>query len=39
VYKIPVFVSLGVVVGILAITMVLSLRTAPKLPVEKDASA
>jgi len=30
VYKIPVWVSLGVVVGILALTMVLSLRTAPK---------
>ena len=27
-YKIPVLVSLGVVVGILALTMVLSLRTA-----------
>jgi tellurite resistance protein TerC len=39
VYKIPVFVSLGVVVGILAITMVLSLRTAPKLPADKDAAA
>jgi tellurite resistance protein TerC len=31
VYKIPVVVSLGVVVGILAVTMVLSVRTAPKL--------
>jgi len=31
VYKIPVLVSLGVVVGVLAITMVWSLRTAPKL--------
>ena len=30
--KIPVLVSLGVVVGILAITMVWSVRTAPKLP-------
>ncbi len=29
VYKIPVWASLGVVVGILAFTMVLSLRTAP----------
>ncbi|MEY2682883.1 MAG: hypothetical protein RJA09_27, partial [Pseudomonadota bacterium] len=28
-YKIPVLVSLGVVVGILAVTMVLSLKTAP----------
>ncbi|MFM7533317.1 MAG: TerC family protein [Rubrivivax sp.] len=31
VYKIPVAASLGVVVAILAVTMVLSLRTAPKL--------
>ncbi|MCY7315538.1 MAG: TerC family protein [Rubrivivax sp.] len=30
--KIPVFLSLGVVVAILAITMVWSVRTAPKLP-------
>jgi len=30
VYKIPVWASLGVVVGILTFTMVLSLRTAPK---------
>jgi tellurite resistance protein TerC len=29
IYKIPVLVSLGVVVGILAVTMLLSLRTAP----------
>ena len=29
IYKIPVLYSLGVVVGILAVTMVLSLRTAP----------
>jgi tellurite resistance protein TerC len=29
-YKIPVVVSLGVVVGILAITMVWSVKTAPK---------
>jgi len=29
IYKIPVAVSLGVVVGILAATMLLSLRTAP----------
>jgi tellurite resistance protein TerC len=28
VYKIPVIVSLGVVIGILAITMVLSVKTA-----------
>ena len=32
VYKIPVLVSLGVVVGILAVTMVWSVRTAPRLP-------
>ncbi|WP_374434962.1 TerC family protein [Inhella sp.] len=31
--KIPVVASLGVVVGILAVTMVLSVRTAPKLPM------
>ena len=31
-YKIPVAVSLGVVVAILAVTMVLSVRTAPRLP-------
>ncbi|MBL8388258.1 MAG: TerC family protein [Hydrogenophaga sp.] len=30
IYKIPVAVSLGVVIGILAITMLLSARTAPK---------
>ena len=35
VYKIPVLVSLGAVVGILAITMVWSVRTAPKLPRDK----
>jgi tellurite resistance protein TerC len=33
VIKIPVMVSLGVVVGILAITMLWSVRTAPKIPV------
>ena len=32
IYKIPVLVSLGAVVAILAITMVWSVRTAPKLP-------
>ena len=32
IYKIPVAVSLGVVVGILAVTMLLSLRTAPSQP-------
>jgi tellurite resistance protein TerC len=31
VYKIPVLVSLGVVVGVLAITMVWSVRTAPRI--------
>ncbi len=31
VYKIPVLVSLGVVISVLAITMIWSLRTAPKL--------
>ncbi len=31
VYKIPVLVSLGVVIGILAITMIASLKTAPKI--------
>jgi tellurite resistance protein TerC len=34
-YKIPVVVSLGVVVGILAITMILSVRTAPKIDTHK----
>ena len=33
--KIPVAASLGVVVGILAVTMWLSLRTAPKLPARE----
>ncbi len=37
VYKIPVLVSLGVVVGILAVTMVLSVRTAPKLKSDHPA--
>jgi tellurite resistance protein TerC len=32
VVKVPVFASLGVVAAILAITMILSVRTAPKLP-------
>jgi tellurite resistance protein TerC len=35
IYKIPVMVSLGVVIGILAITMVWSVKTAPK--VERSA--
>ncbi|MFM8770162.1 MAG: TerC family protein [Rubrivivax sp.] len=39
VYKIPVAVSLGVVVAILAGTMWLSLRTAPKLPESATAGA
>jgi tellurite resistance protein TerC len=30
IYKIPVAISLGVVIGILAITMVLSVRSAPR---------
>ena len=33
--KIPVFASLGAVIGILALTMWLSVRTAPKLPVKQ----
>ena len=37
--KIPVAASLGVVVGILAITMWLSLRTAPKLPAREADGA
>ena len=37
IYKIPVTVSLGVVVVILAGTMWLSLRTAPKLPVAANS--
>jgi tellurite resistance protein TerC len=36
VFKIPVAASLGVVVAILAITMVLSLKTAPKLTAKAD---
>lgn len=36
VYKIPVAVSLVVVAAILAVTMVLSLRTAPKLPARRS---
>jgi len=36
IYKIPVLVSLGVVIGILAITMVWSVKTAPK--VERSAA-
>ncbi|SEL28383.1 tellurite resistance protein TerC [Roseateles sp. YR242] len=36
VIKIPVLFSLGVVVGILAFTMWLSLRTAPKLPAQHE---
>ena len=36
IYKIPVLVSLGVVVVILAATMVWSLKTAPKIAVDKS---
>nr|WP_295077002.1 TerC family protein [uncultured Roseateles sp.] len=36
IYKIPVLVSLGVVVLILAITMVWSLKTAPKIAADKS---
>jgi tellurite resistance protein TerC len=39
IFKIPVAVSLGVVVAILAGTMLLSVRTAPKLPREGDPAA
>jgi tellurite resistance protein TerC len=39
VYKIPVAASLGVVVAILAVTMVLSLRTAPRLSGKAQESA
>ena len=35
VYKIPVLVSLGVVIGILAITMIWSVKTAPKIETSK----
>ncbi len=38
VYKIPVLVSLGVVIGILAVTMVWSVRTAPRLPERRQAT-
>jgi len=39
IFKIPVTVSLGVVVAILAGTMWLSLRTAPKLPAVAAADS
>ncbi|WP_431264276.1 TerC family protein [Roseateles chitinivorans] len=39
VIKIPVLLSLGVVVAILAITMIWSLKTAPKLPVSPESKA
>jgi tellurite resistance protein TerC len=39
VIKIPVMLSLGVVVSILAITMIWSVKTAPKIKVKKDALA
>ncbi len=35
-YKIPVVVSLGVVVGILAVTMLISVKTAPKINTHKS---
>ncbi|WAC74316.1 TerC family protein [Roseateles sp. SL47] len=38
VIKIPVLLSLGVVIGILAITMIMSVRTAPKLPAREEPS-
>ncbi len=38
-YKIPVLVSLGVVVGILALTMWLSVRTAPAQPSSKASKS
>ena len=38
-YKIPVLVSLGVVVAILAVTMIWSARTAPKLAAPADGPA
>ena len=37
IFKIPVAVSLGVVIAILAITMVWSVKTAPKIPIKTDA--
>ena len=37
-YKIPVLVSLGVVIGILAITMIWSVKTAPKIGPSKTVS-
>ena len=38
-FQVLVAVSLGVVVAILAITMVWSLRTAPRLPMRQEASS
>jgi tellurite resistance protein TerC len=37
IYKIPVVASLGVVIGILAITMIWSVKTAPKIGASKTA--
>ena len=37
-YKIPVLVSLGVVIGILAVTMVWSVKTAPRIGASKTAA-
>jgi tellurite resistance protein TerC len=39
VFKIPVGVSLGVVVGILALTMLLSVKTAPKIAVRDNTTS
>jgi tellurite resistance protein TerC len=36
--KIPVLASLGVVIGILAVTMLISVKTAPKIPVSSPAA-
>ena len=36
-YKIPVMVSLGVVIGILAVTMIWSVKTAPRIGASKTA--
>jgi tellurite resistance protein TerC len=36
--KIPVLASLGVVIGILAVTMLISVKTAPKIPVSSPAT-
>ena len=38
-YKIPVAISLGVVVAILAVTMLWSVKTAPRLPAADRSTA